>query len=80
MTTLDEIITKCRGRKSIRLCFQNRATTLDTIQILPGLDAKVIVHGHPKGDGRKYLPTIATLSCRQLFDYVNRKTFGQDKT
>ena len=71
MTSLNQMIEKCRDKESIRLCLQHKSTTLDQIEILPGLEAEVIIHGHPGGNGRKYLPTIVTVNCEQLMKYAD---------
>ena len=73
MTSFNQMIEKCKNKESIRLCLQDRSTILDQIEILPGLRAKVITHGHPKGNGRKYLPTIVSVDCKQLMKYADGK-------
>ena len=72
------MIQKCKNKESIRLCLQNKSTTSDNIEILPGLNASVIIHGHPNSNGRKYLPTIVTLNCKELSDYASGKIFNQE--
>jgi len=70
MASLNQMLERCStGRRYIYLCLQNRTTSSDQIEILPGLKADVIIHGHPKENGRKYLPTIVSLECKDLFNY-----------
>ena len=79
MTTLNQMTKKCKDKESIRLCLQNKTIISDKVEILPGLHASVIIHGHPAGNGRKYLPTIVTVNCTQLSDYVSGETVNAEK-
>lgn len=72
MTSLNEMLQKCKNKESIRLCLQNKTALSDKVEILPGVYADVIIHGHPQGNGRKYLPTIVTVNCEQLTNYSKR--------
>jgi len=48
MASLNQMLERCStGRRYIYLCLQNRTTSSDQIEILPGLKANVIIHGHP---------------------------------
>ena len=73
MTSVSSMVKKCKGRKSVWLCLNDRTTTLNEIEVLPGLNAEVIIKGHPKGNGKKYIPTVVELTCRDLDKYLARQ-------
>jgi len=75
MTSLNEMIEECKKspKKQIFVHLQNRMISVDHIEILPGLIAKVIVHGCPKKGNQRHLPTIAVVQCKDLADYAAGK-------
>ena len=73
MSNIQQMVKKCYGRGSVFLCLDNRTTSSDEIEVLPGLDAKVLMHGHPAGEKRKYLPTVVELECGKLRRYLRKR-------
>jgi hypothetical protein len=79
MSGISRMVEKCRGgRKSVWVCLNNRTTTLDEIDIVPGLLAKVFIKGHPANQGRKYVPTVVELSCKDLQRYLSKRRLNDE--
>ena len=76
MPNIAQMVEKCKGRASVWLCLNDRVTTLDTIEIVPGLEAEVIIKGRPEGRGKEYAPTVVELECRVLKDYITRRRWN----
>lgn len=50
----------------VYLCLPDYNTNQDRIEISPGIEANVLVHGQDGGHGRQPLPTIAVLKCSDI--------------
>ena len=79
MPNIQQMVKKCRNRGSVFLCLNNRTTTLDEIEVLPGLNAEVLMHGHPAAECRKYLPTVVELECQTLNKYLSKRGWEENK-
>lgn len=73
MTSVASMVKKCAGRSSVFLCLNDRTTTLDKIEVLPGLKANVLVQGHPEDSKRAYTPTVVELKCQDLDSYLSKR-------
>ena len=73
MASISHMVDKCRGRKAVFLCLNDRTTVLDEVEVLPGLNAKVLIQGHPKGNEKNYIPTVVELKCQDLDKYLIRR-------
>jgi len=79
MTSIAQMVEKCNGRARVWLCLQNRVTIADTIEVLPGLNAEVVIKGRPGGNGKKYAPTMVELECSVLNAYLEKRQWAEGK-
>lgn len=68
-------LTKClnTNQRSTYIYLPGYITNLDKIEIVPGIEAEVLVHGCSGGYGRKQRPTIAVLKCSDVRRLLNQK-------
>lgn len=54
------------NQEHVYLCLLDCNTNQDKIEISPGIQADVLVHGQDGGYGRQPLPTIVVLKCSDI--------------
>ena len=78
MVNVAHLIKRCAGgRKSTLLCLNNRTTLFDRIEVLPGLEADVVMKGQPEAEGRRYLPTVVEFDCNSLEQYLQSRVWEE---
>jgi len=70
MVKLKNIMRICKKNpgRTIFLQLPRKEVSKDVqvLEVIPGIKGKIIIHGHKKGKGRKYIPTIVKIDCKDF--------------
>jgi hypothetical protein len=60
------------SQRFVYICLQGCVTNQDKIEIAPGIEADVLVHGQIENHGLNRYPTIAVVECKHFRSSIEK--------